>query len=467
MNKKMYSLMIHALLIAGFFAASSVYAQNRMLPTSERTNPNQEAELLVPYADEKLGRFETAIQGYLQQISNIESSEGLYSPELIEPLLGLSRSNLALSELNTAQDSASRAQHLQHRDSGVLALSQLDVVEIKTRIHLIEGELEKADKQQHFAFFLSEKHHGENSHELLPATYKLIDWYTATGQYYTAQRMLNRTIKSFSDSESQHANLLPALLRSSRLRRLRGISGQHKHLEQAVAVITKNPDIPQARQTEVYLALADAYLINGRYLDAQKYYQLSWDNLLTENDVEQFSQPKELALSNFRNKPTAIQNTNYRLNNIEQVQRNTLNLRLSNRDVEEDLITPKKLVLPFQEDSYSVLFESESNDLASSRTFKVIGEPFRFVHSQLLDLLPHRFKSEEELATIRVSMAFSVNAEGRTHNIKVSSNYTHGRLHRAMRRILAKTRFRPRLEDGKRVATSDVKLVQTFRIPAA
>ena len=422
---------------------------------------------LVPYAQEQLGNHELAIEGYQELVDEIETTKGQFSPDLIQPLLGLARSYLALRELEAAEDSAARAQHLQHRDEGVLSLDQLAVVDIKTKIHLLNGVPTKADKQQRFAFYLAERNHGTNSLDALPATYKLIDWYTATGQYFKAQRLLSSTIKSFGESETHEAALLPALLRSARLRRLRGIANQHKHLESALKVITENPNIPRERQTEVFLALADAYLIGNRFADAEKFYQRTWDNMDPTDNQVLFSQPKELALSNLLNETTSSNFATYNANNVSRLRPTSREYRPFDRAYEEQPAAQQKLVLPFQQDDYSVLFNQNSTDPTASKTFRVVGEPFRFVREQLIEFLPTRLSSDEGLATVIIAMTFNVNAEGRTHNIKVSSEQATGRLLRTMRRILAKTRFRPRLVDGKPAATSNVQLTQTFQIPSA
>jgi len=463
MHKTAGSLIIGLFLIVSFAYSPQGFTQNN---TSSSIDSNPSTPDLIPYAQEKLGQFENAIVGYLQLIEQIEAKEGLFSPALIQPLLGLSRSYLGLKELEAAQESAARAQHLQHRNDGVLSLEQLAVVELKTRIHLLQGAPEKADKQQRFAHYLVERNYGTDSPDTLPATYKLIDWYAATGQYHKAQRLLTATIKSFSEMDSEQPAILPALLRSSRLRRLRGIAGQHKHLERALAVITDNQDIPEARQNEVYLALADAYLIGNRFVDAQKYYQITWDNLPEDQRAIQFSEPRELALSNQLDESRSGRRSEFEVQRISRLNSNSRDYRPFDRDNELKLSTPQKLVLPFQEDDYAVLFNQNSTDPTAARTLKVVGSPFRFVRDQLVDFLPRKLSSDEGLATISILMEFSVNAEGRTHNIEVSSEQATGRLLRTMRRILSKTRFRPRLLDGKPVTTHEVQLTQTFLQPA-
>lgn len=479
MHSSARSWTINLLLLIGIVYVPQGFSQDisNISTALNQKEPDQQESDLIPYVEEKLGRYELAIEGYIELMEDIEAREGQFSAELVDPLLGLARSYLALNELVAAEDSAARAQHLQHRDRGVLSLDQLAAIEIKTRIHLLDEKPSKADKQQRFAFYLAERNHGTNSLEALPAAYKLIDWYTATGQYYKAQRLLVSTIKSFSEQEGQQseeqqvegqqAALLPALLRSARLRRLRGIAGQHRHLESALKVITDNPNIAQERKNEVYLALADAYLIANRFADSEKYYQITFDSLAKNGSVKQFAKPKELALSNILNESTSKGYSEYRGNSINRLNARSRDFRPFDRDSELQLSKPQKLVLPFQEEDYSVLFNENSNDPTAHKTFKVVGEPFRFVRDQLVDFLPRNLKSDEGLATINITMVFSVNAEGRTHDIKVASEQASARLLRTMRRILAKTRFRPRLVDGKPVATSVVKLTQTFQLPSA
>jgi len=436
---------------AGFIFASQLYG---------------EQQDLVPYAQEQQGNYELAIEGYSSLIDELEATGGLFSPDLIDPLLGLARSHLALKDLEAAEDSAARAQHVQHRNEGVLSLDQLAAVDIKTKIHLLNGVPTRADKQQRFAFYLAERNYGADSLDALPAKYKLVDWYTATGQYFKAQRLLSETIKSFSETEKHALVILPALLRSARLRRLRGIAGQHKHLESALAIVTDNPEIPRERQLEVFLALADAYLVSNRFTDAKKFYQRTWDEMDPTDRYEQFSEPKELALSNALNESQSNVFSASNASNIRRLRPTSREYRSLEQLYEEQDSDQQKLVLPFQQDDYSVLFNQNSTDPTASKTFKVVGEPFRFVRKQLVDLLPSKLKSDEGLATIAITMSFSVSAEGKTGNIKASSEQASGRLLRTMRKILAKTRFRPRLVEGKPAATDNVKLTQTFQTPS-
>jgi len=425
-----------------------------------------EQQDLVPYAQEQQGNYELAIEGYSSLVDEIEAIDGLFSPDLVEPLLGLARSHLALKNLEASEDAAVRAQHLQHRNAGVLSLDQLAAVDIKTKIHLLNGVPTRADKQQRFAFYLAERNYGADSLDSLPAKYQLIDWYTATGQYFKAQRLLSETIKLYGDAEEHALVILPALLRSARLRRLRGIAGQHKHLESALAIVTDNPSIPRERRLEVFLALADAYLIGNRFADAKKFYQLTWDEMDLTARNEQFSEPKELALSNILNETYSTGFSASNTSNIRRLRPASREYRSFEQLYEEQDADQQKLVLPFQQDDYSVLFNQNSTDPTASKTFRVVGEPFRFVRKQLVDLLPSKFKSDEGLATIVITMSFSVNAEGRTQNITASSEQASGRLLRTMRKILAKTRFRPRLDGGEPVATENVKLTQTFQKPS-
>ena len=426
-----------------------------------------EQQDFVPYAQEKQGNYALAIEGFLSLVDEIETAEGIFSPELIDPLLGLARSHLALRELEAAGEAAARAQHLQHRDAGVLSLDQLATVDIKTKIHLLNGVPTKADKQQRFAFYLAERNYGVGSLDALPAKYKLIDWYTATGQYYKAQRLLSDTIKSLSETNKNEVAVLPALLRSARLRRLRGIASQHKHLEKALAVITDNPGIAPEKQQEVFLALADAYLIENRFADAEIFYQRTWDAMELADRQTQFSAPKELALSNLVNENTSSTFPLSNTNNIKRYRRSSREYRTFDELYQEQEAEPQKLVLPFQQDDYSVLFNQNSTDPTASKTFRVVGEPFRFVRKQLVDLLPRQLKSDEGLASITINMTFNVNAQGRTDNIEVSSEQATGRLLRTMRKIVAKTKFRPRLVEGRPAATENVTLTQTFHNPSA
>ncbi|MEX0940980.1 MAG: tetratricopeptide repeat protein, partial [Pseudomonadales bacterium] len=135
--------------------------------------------------------FETARKLYLSIIEEIDRNHDGYDSVLIGPLVGLGRTYQRLGDPLSAEEALKRAQHLIHRTEGVHALSQLEIVELMTEVNLRKGEPFDADTQQKFAMHISERNF-EATSDLLPSLTRLATWYTDTGQFYHANKTLER-----------------------------------------------------------------------------------------------------------------------------------------------------------------------------------------------------------------------------------------------------------------------------------
>lgn len=138
---------------------------------------------------EQNDEFNLAVEQYEKAVDEIELVDGQFSERLIEPLAGLGHSYLALGEHELAEEALKRAQHLTHRNKGVHSMSQVPVLDVLTENFLQKDQPLQADKQQKLALFISEHQYGKSSPELVPALYKLGDWYMGTGQFRDGNSM--------------------------------------------------------------------------------------------------------------------------------------------------------------------------------------------------------------------------------------------------------------------------------------
>ena len=173
-------------------AARTRYVLAGLLLASQLPGSPLSAEDKLPFLSEQQQDWPSAISGYTTLVDNI-SAQDAYSPQLIEPLLGLGRSYLAVAELDAAEAALHRAQHLYHRNAGVLAAEQLNAINLLIETHLQRRRPDLADQQQRFAHYLATRNQ-DNPVDQLPAVYQLSAWYKETGQYQAARQLLNATI---------------------------------------------------------------------------------------------------------------------------------------------------------------------------------------------------------------------------------------------------------------------------------
>ncbi|MDZ7684891.1 MAG: hypothetical protein U5O39_07665 [Gammaproteobacteria bacterium] len=109
-----------------------------------------------------------AIEKQQAQIDVIAAEEGEFSLELVDPLIELSRIHSRAGDATAAEDTLRHAQHIIHRNEGVHALRQLEIVELMTELDLARDEPYDAERQQELAMYLAERNYGKDSSDILP-----------------------------------------------------------------------------------------------------------------------------------------------------------------------------------------------------------------------------------------------------------------------------------------------------------
>ena len=407
--------------------------------------------------------FRTAQQLYGQLIEAIESQENGYSESLIEPLIALGRTHLALGEFDAAEQTLRRAQHLIHRNEGVHATRQLEIVDLLTEISIETDRPFDADRQQHFALSIAEHNVPAESEDLLPALSKVTRWYIDTGQYYHARESLERTMQVIEKANgAMDDRLIAPLMLSANVKRLQGSSGSYRYLESASKIVEANPDLPIDAKADVFEALADAYLADNKEAEAALTYAKVWALLGSETAENRFAQPGQIAMSQGLRMSSGISK---QILIIENNQFGVSRTKLLN-DKEALLLDsqpPQQFSVPLAASDRKIHINdvfSPNDVIAPSQ--RVVGRPFQFALKQLQHILPASVQNESELAMVRLELRFTVKSDGRVRDIEVSSGNAPNRLIRLMREVLYKATFRPRMVDGKPVETAGFQLTQTF-----
>ncbi len=395
-------------------------------------------------------------------IDTLVAEHGAYSMELVDPLIEIGRRQIEGGDVVAAEESLLRAQHVIHRNEGVHALRQLEIVELLSEIHLDRDEPEDADRLQQMAVYLAERNFGKDSDDIVPALMKLERWYADTGQFQNARRTLDRAVDILSERGGEaDPRLIEPLIEAARVRRLNKVCCSYKLLEQARDIVEENTSIPADDRARVYAALGDAYLASGKDSRAREAYQLGWQSLGDELAEAQFSRPVQIAMAEdllrsdratkkvFRVDQDPLGFNHYRQLTVEE------QLGIETRP-------PQQFFVPLSEgDRDFHIKETFGTDDPFDKTRKVVGQPFQFILPQLQQIMPLSASTEAGLAGVQVEMRFTVGADGRVDDVEIHGDAP-PKLKRLMRKVLYKSHFRPRLEQGMPVATTNYRLLQTF-----
>lgn len=404
--------------------------------------------------------FDDAYDSYKSAVKQVETEFDEFHPSLVAPLTGLGRVYIKLGDNDAAEASFRRAQHIIHRNDGVYSEQQLEVIDELTTLHLIRREPLEADRQQRMALLISEHVLEEESTALLPALHKLGKWFTETGQYHRARRTHKRALK-ISDRESGAASI-ETLRLMARTKTLQGVCCAYKILTQVVEKLQADNNTSTNELASAQADLADAYLNSRKVERAHATYARAWATLGDKEGQEFFDKPQQLAL--MRPLDHAASNTKqYKVPNLASFNRG---IKLSREEqLVADYQPPQQFLVPQYENVYQVqiIDTFQRKEVNDEKTRKVIGHPFQFLTKQLLFILPMRMQKASELAELSVDLDFTVTEKGAIRDIEASGEGTPNRLIKLLKRVLARSRFRPRLVDAKPVSTQHVTLTQTFK----
>lgn len=429
---------------------------------------SSQAELSGLDHERDLNYAEAVVQ-YRAEIEQQEISRGEYDLNLFPRLIGLARSLQKLGEYEAATDAAQRAQHISHRHMGVHNTMQLEVLDLITRIHLRQAEPLKADKQQKFAYYVRKSNVEPDSLELLPAIEELSKWYEQTGQLHRARKLNEQSIAIVEAHFGQDTvEQLPYLQKLARLKRLQRVCCSTKIMKQALEVVDANPEIDDQLKADTYIEIADAYTISGDKQDAQDFYRRAWDLMPEVEREEMFSEPSKIAFSRPINNHSSNSTRIYRADREAFASREFRQL-MEHERLELDSLPPQEFVMTTEDSEYDIRIRDRmiAGDIDREPAIRTVGQPYAFLHKQLLQILPSRFRNDASVAQLRVELEFEVDETGRPRNVQVISSAAPDKVNSLMKQVVRKSRFRPRIKDGSPVATQQFRLTQSFAAKAS
>lgn len=416
---------------------------------------------------EKNREFDAAQESYQQLISLIEERDGIYAVELIEPLTGSGRVNLEQSNYEQAEAQFKRAQHLSHRAEGVHTPRQKEIIDLLTRIHMELDQPLAGDQQQRFSLYLSERQSGKNSTKLLPALYKMAEWYLETGQFSRSRKIYEKAEDIIVEHDGdQDLKLVEALRGIARTRQLQGVCCSYKPLQRLLTILKA---AEQTKPAEIALAmaeLADGYSISKKRSQARKFYRQAWLTLQSEPEKEKrenlFHQPEQIAMS----KKLGGSQSRRKIYMVRQNRSLTGNfMRLTGDETRVDKYLPPQIftIAPYEKHYHQHIRDQPTRFDADQQTRQVIGVPVQFLYDQLKHILPSALHDPEKLAELFIELKFTVREDGSVTDIVITATNAPTKLIRTMKQAMSKSRFRPRVQQGEPIETKDVQLTQVFK----
>lgn len=363
---------------------------------------------LLQLAARKTGQ---AISNLQQCVELIETTEGVFSPQLIQPLFLLGTAQKITGDHDAAVAAFRRAQHVIHRHDGVYSFDQLDVIDQLTILNIAAGDLNGAGREQYFYLKINEAAFGNESLELIPALDKYAQYLKDVGRF----------------------------------------QGSIAHYKRAITIIENNYGDKDIRLIEHLQGIADVRLYQQEALR----YGLTWP---VKNDSR--------SGLTFRAQLTSPRN--YLLKNPERVRtsdgKKALEraLGIISDDPESD-ITDHIRALVRLGDMYTITGDSKASDLYKQAFELMAGrEDLEELNSDLFGLPTRIQPKNAHLLPIYTSVVadtyyadaeLTVKPNGRTGNIRIiDSNIPHQE-RKTLKRMLFLYRYRPRMVDGELVPT--------------
>jgi tetratricopeptide (TPR) repeat protein len=253
----------------------------------------------------RAGRPAEALPHFVRSIDLIKNQVGLFAPVLVEPTFGLGLAYQGMGDHGNAIDTFQRAQHVTHRDKGVVNLDQIPILQSIAVSYMSQDKWTEAETLQLLSYKIHRRNYGDDDVDALPALYELAGWYHSIGDFRQARLIYRRGLKILEKAGLEGSlEALPAL---------RGIQkayladdGEQRpkslRLQQEITEIADAhaDQVSRDAQIQSHLELADLYLVLDQKTKAWKEYRVVWEMVndspagLERDWDDLFSRPKLL-----------------------------------------------------------------------------------------------------------------------------------------------------------------------------
>ncbi|MGI9308667.1 MAG: TonB family protein [Gammaproteobacteria bacterium] len=239
-------------------------------------------------AQQQAGETELAQASYKRSITITEEVDDVLAEELVNPLMGLASLYNSVGRYDLGMETYRRALLINHASLGFYNPEQNRIKDGLTESFMGLGEIKDADFQQLSQVESLERQHGYNSPMVVPARYKLAEWYRRTNQH---EKETEQYLRASNAMRAVRAEQIEEYVESQRqlagvYRRAGLFSTSLRTLNQALKFLNKQTDVDPLLRGELLVQLGDTYNAYDSASDAVILYTDAWNALSGANLLE-------------------------------------------------------------------------------------------------------------------------------------------------------------------------------------
>ncbi len=226
-----------------------------------------------------------AEQNYRAAIRIIDLHEGRLSVRLIDALIGLGGIYNGLGLNDQAIDSFKQAMRINHVNLGFYNFEQFSIQDGLTESYVALEDYDEAGFYQESQLEIYQRKLGRDNPEIVPAIYKLAEWYSRIGQldksaleYRSADRLLRD-----QNGDTSVSRVEPLLGLATLHERQGNIPAAVSTLRKALRLIDAAEEPDTLLRANVRIKLGDAYARNGNSTSAGTEYKAAWVDLSVDD----------------------------------------------------------------------------------------------------------------------------------------------------------------------------------------
>ncbi len=364
--------------------------------------------------------YDDAQEFLIRFIRAIENAHHRFHPDLARPLTLLGDSHFGKGEFDTALSHYQRAVHINRVNKGLYAPEQIEAVYKESESLQALGDLVGANDREEYAYEVLLKSHGAYSEAMLPGTFHLAEWYRGTYNIFPARGLYQSAIRIFeANGKERTPSAIPALKGLIETYRLERFPPFYLHDGEEVGAF-----VPLSRSSN----RASLY----------RHQQLSL------NSSHKGEQALQHMIGIYRDDP-----------NTDPMIVAEAILELADWHL---LFEAFRKAHPLYEHVFSLMTEIESVD-----EHAYFSEP-KMLHFPLpSDPKPPPASMRDEERSGYVEVNYRVSANGSIQDLRTAASEPPGMMDFRVRRSMRAARYRPRMVEGKAVATEGLHFRHEFR----
>ena len=373
-----------------------------------------------------------AVKYYQELIDTLEREGGVYDSQLSEVMLGLGNLYQKFGRHGDAASLFDRAYHITRVNSGLYSLDQLALLEELIESNRNLKNWQALDQNYHNMLWISKRHHGENSTELLPLLDRVGRWHLTAWDLDHGQNPFSHLVAA-EQLYNWAVEIIEADGGKEDLRLINALYG---------IALTNYQIAAKAANTDDFDELRTGFR-NARQTRRALEIQRAREDIIIRSYVKGRDALRQVVQIQEKNPILPIETQAMAMTHLGDWY----------------LLFDKK---NSSAQTYQEAYQLMANDgIEKEKIDQFFGQP-RTLPAISLPIEKHEEILPENPPYVLAS--FDVSPSGKAHNIQIieSSEGDNVRYRRKAKRSIAATRFRPRYENGQPVLTTGLSLRYVF-----